>query len=131
MLSEEAAFLLSPLVLAYIGDAVWEMEVRTRLVLAGERKMQRLHQLAVSKVRAENQADRLHMIMDTLSPREQMVVKRGRNTKSGSTRHHAKVTDYRASTGVEALLGYLYLCGNETRLQEILEQLYLTKEEQD
>ncbi len=131
MLSEEEALLLSPIILAYIGDAVWEMEVRTRLVLGGERKMRKLHQLAVSQVRAENQADRLHAIMETLSEREQSVVRRGRNAKSGSTRHHAKVTDYRASTGVEALLGYLYLSGKTERLQEVLEQLYFTKEEND
>ena len=129
MMSEEAAFLLSPLILAYVGDAVWEIEVRTRLVQEGERKLRQLHHLAVSKVRAENQADRLRIIMDTLSMREQMVVKRGRNAKSGSTRHHNKITDYRASTGVEALLGYLYLCGNTSRLQEVIEQLYTTKEE--
>ncbi len=125
MISDEEAFLLSPLVLAYVGDAVWEIAVRTRLVLAGERKMQRLHKLAVGKVRAENQADRLHAIMGDLTEREQAIVRRGRNAKSGSVRHHAKVTDYRASTGIEALLGYLYLSGREERLREIVTKMYM------
>lgn len=129
MMREEDAFLLSPLLLAYIGDAVWELEVRTRLLMQGERRMQRIHQLAVKQVRAENQAERLRHIMATLSEREQMVVRRGRNAKSGSTRHHAKVTDYRASTGVEALLGYLYLSGQQERLLEVVKELYLEKGE--
>lgn len=118
-LTEEQAFALPPLALAYVGDAVWEIRVRTMLVRAGERQPRRLHKQAVELVRAAGQADRIHALIERLFDREQQVVKRGRNAKSGSVPRGAKVADYRASTGLEALLGYLYLSGQQQRLAEI------------
>lgn len=118
-MTEEQAFRLAPLALAYVGDAVWELRVRAMLVQAGERQPRRLHQRAVALVRAAAQADRVRHLMDSLTEREQQIVRRGRNAKSGSVPRGASVADYRASTSLEALLGYLWLSGQSERLQSV------------
>ena len=128
MMTEEEAFRMPPLALAYVGDAVWELEVRIMLVDSGERRPQQLHRLAVQKVRANAQADRLRRIAGALSERELAVVRRGRNAKSRSVPKSATVADYRASTGVEALLGYLRLSGLTDRLREIVQLLLMDEE---
>ncbi len=128
MMTEEEAFRMPPLALAYVGDAVWELEVRIMLVDSGERRPQQLHRLAVQKVRANAQADRLRRIEGALSERELAVVRRGRNAKSRSVPKSATVADYRASTGVEALLGYLRLSGLTDRLREIVQLLLMDEE---
>ncbi len=127
-MTEEEAYRMPPLALAYVGDAVWELEVRVTLIDCGERRPQQLHRLAVQKVKANAQADRLHSIADSLSERERAVVRRGRNAKSRSVPRSATVADYRASTGVEALLGYLYLSGLTDRLREIVQLLLMDEE---
>ncbi|MHB1628254.1 MAG: Mini-ribonuclease 3 [Bacilli bacterium] len=128
MMTEEEAYRMSPLALAYVGDAVWELEVRATLIGRGERRPQQLHRLAVEKVRANAQADRLRRIADALSERERAVVRRGRNARSRSVPRSASVADYRASTGVEALLGYLHLSGLTERLREIVQLLLMDEE---
>ncbi len=128
VMTEEEAYRIPPLALAYVGDAVWELEVRVTLIDCGERRPQQLHRLAVQKVKANAQADRLHRIADLLSERERAVVRRGRNAKSRSVPRSATVADYRASTGVEALLGYLYLSGLTDRLREIVQLLLMDEE---
>ena len=128
VMTEEEAYRMPPLALAYVGDAVWELEVRVTLIDCGERRPQQLHRLAVQKVKANAQADRLHSIADSLSERERAVVRRGRNAKSRSVPRSATVADYRASTGVEALLGYLYLSGLTDRLREIVQLLLMDEE---
>lgn len=128
MMTEEEAYRMPPLALAYVGDAVWELEVRIMLVDSGERRPQQLHRLAVQKVRANAQADRLRRIAGALSERELAVVRRGRNAKSRSVPKSATVADYRASTGVEALLGYLRLSGLTDRLREIVQLLLMDEE---
>ncbi len=128
VMTEEEAYRIPPLALAYVGDAVWELEVRVTLIDCGERRPQQLHRLAVQKVKANAQADRLHRIADLLSERERAVVRRGRNAKSRSVPRSATVADYRASTGVEALLGYLYLSGSTDRLREIVQLLLMDEE---
>ena len=128
MMTEEEAYRMPPLALAYVGDAVWELEVRIMLVDSGERRPQQLHRLAVQKVRANAQADRLRRIAGALSERELAVVRRGRNAKSRSIPKSATVADYRASTGVEALLGYLRLSGLTDRLREIVQLLLMDEE---
>ncbi|MCY0876466.1 MAG: ribonuclease III [Firmicutes bacterium] len=122
-LTEEQAYALPPLTLAYVGDAVWELHVRMMLVLAGERQPRQLHKLAVGYVKAGAQADRIHALQERLSEREQQVVRRGRNAKSATVPRGASVADYRSSTGLEALLGYLHLAGQDSRLQEIMQWL--------
>lgn len=120
LLTVDQAYALPPLTLAYVGDAVWELHVRRTLVHAGERQPNRLHKLAVGYVKAAAQADRMHALLSQLDEREQHVVRRGRNAKSASVPRGATVADYRASTGLEALLGYLYLSAQNERLQAIM-----------
>lgn len=117
---EERAFQVSPLALAYVGDAVWELAVRQMLVERGERRPRRLHGMAVRYVQAGGQADRLSRVFPLLTEREQSVVMRGRNAKSASVPRSATVGEYRLSTGLEALLGYLYLSGKRERLDEMM-----------
>lgn len=120
---EERAFQMSPLALAYVGDAVWELAVRQMLALRGERRPGRLHRMAVQYVQASGQADRLARILPLLTERERSVFMRGRNAKSASVPRSATVGEYRLSTGFEALLGYLHLGDNVERLNELVSML--------
>jgi len=106
---------VSPLVLAYIGDAVFELLVRTHIVSAGQRRMKEIHLGTVEMVKAESQARIIRQIVDELSETEQDIVRRGRNTRSSPPKN-ADMQAYRMSTGFEALLGYLYLKGDQERL---------------
>lgn len=108
----------SPLLLAYIGDAVYELLVRTRLVAAGQRRIKDIHQDVVEKVRAGYQAKIVRRLYDQLAAHEQEIIRRGRNTKSTPPKN-ADLQDYRWSTGFEALVGYLYLKGEQERLLDI------------
>jgi ribonuclease-3 family protein len=104
-----------PIVLAYIGDAVFELLVRTHIVTAGPRKVSDIHHDTVEVVKAQSQARLTRQLYHELSEEEQDIVKRGRNAKSTPPRH-ADPGDYKLSTGFEALLGYLYLKGEDERL---------------
>jgi ribonuclease-3 family protein len=106
---------VSPLVLAYIGDAVFELLVRTNMVSAGHRRMKDIHLETVQMVKAESQARIIRQIIDELSKEEQDIVRRGRNTHSTPPKN-ADMQEYRMSTGFEALIGYLYLKGDEERV---------------
>ncbi|MEQ8200928.1 MAG: ribonuclease III domain-containing protein [Syntrophomonadaceae bacterium] len=110
----------SPLLLAYVGDAVYELLVRTRMVAAGQRRVKEIHQDTVGRVKAEHQARVIKAIFDQLPETEQDVVRRGRNAKSTPPKN-ADVQEYRLSTGFEALIGYLYLKGDQQRLQELFD----------
>jgi ribonuclease-3 family protein len=111
--------LLPPLVLAYIGDAVFELWIRMQLVQAGSRRMAALHKEVVHWVNAGSQARILEVWEPALTEGEKEIVRRGRNTKSGVPKG-ATVADYRLSTGLEALVGYLFLAGELDRLRELL-----------
>ncbi len=111
---------LQPLVLAYIGDAVYEAYIRTMLVVNKKTNVNMLHKMSVKYVKAKSQSDTVKRIMDKLTQDEQDVVRRGRNAKSVTVPKHAEITDYRYSTGYEALIGYLYLTNQAERLLEIL-----------
>jgi ribonuclease-3 family protein len=109
----------SPLVLAYIGDAVFELLVRTHFVSSGSRHMKDIHLDTVAMVKAQSQAEIVRHIMDELNEEEQDIVRRGRNTRSNLPRN-ADLQAYRMSTGFEALLGYLYLKGDQERLLHLV-----------
>lgn len=109
----------SPVTLAYIGDAVFELAVRSMLVLSDRRKIRDVHLDAVARVKASSQARLVRGLFDELSPQEQELVKWGRNAKSPVPKH-ADAGDYRMSTGFETLLGYLYLNGNSERIDYLL-----------
>jgi ribonuclease-3 family protein len=108
-------------VLAYIGDAVFELLVRRHIVTAGRRKVSEIHHDTVELVKAQSQARLTRQLFQELSPEEQDIIKRGRNAKSTPPRH-ADPGDYKLSTGFEALLGYLYLKGDEDRLLHLVDK---------
>jgi ribonuclease-3 family protein len=110
----------SPLVLAYVGDAVYEIFIRTLLVSHGNAPVNKLHRQSIGFVRAKAQSDTIHALMESLSAEELDIVRRGRNAKSGSIPKNADVTEYKYATGFESLLGYLYLKGDYSRLLELL-----------
>ena len=118
---------MHPLILAYIGDTVYDMFVRTYLVHTEEVSVHQLHTMAVSYVKAAAQSDTLLMIERFLTEEERDVVRRGRNAKSGTIPKNAEVAEYRRATGFESLLGYLFLTGQEERLVEILGHMLDTR----
>ncbi|HEX3032186.1 MAG TPA: ribonuclease III domain-containing protein [Bacillota bacterium] len=110
---------LSPLVLAYLGDAVYELYVRAHLLGDGTGKVNSLHKAAVGFVQAKTQARILQELEKELSPVEAGVARRGRNTKSAHVPKNAEMLDYRKATALECLIGYLYLKGEHNRINEI------------
>lgn len=122
-LSETDIRMYNPLVLAYIGDAVYDTFVRSMLVSEGSVQVAKLHKRAVGYVQAKAQANIMEKLHDTLTAEEQDIVRRGRNTKSATVPKNADINDYRYATGFEALIGYLYLTGNMKRLMELFEQI--------
>jgi len=112
---------LSPLTLAYIGDAVYEMIIRTIVVGRANRAANELHKRTVKYVNAGVQAALIEAVMEELTEEEEAVYKRGRNAKAHTSAKNASIQDYRKATGFEALVGYLYLKQQTERL------LYLVK----
>lgn len=109
---------LSPVVLAYVGDAVYELLVRSYLVQEGG-GVDYLHRKAVDFVAATNQARLVAQLDEFLTNEEKDILRRGRNAKPGHLPRHVKALEYRYSTALETLFGYLYLQGNWLRLQQI------------
>ena len=106
----------SPLTLAYIGDGVYELIIRTILVKKGNCPVNRLHKKASSLVKAGAQSAIREVIEEKLTPEELSVYRRGRNAHSPTMAKHATMADYRRATGFEALMGYLYLKEDYTRM---------------
>ena len=106
----------SPLTLAYIGDGVYELIIRTILVKKGNCPVNRLHKKASSLVKAGAQSAIMEVIEEELTPEELSVYRRGRNAHSPTLAKHATMADYRRATGFEALMGYLYLKEDYTRM---------------
>jgi len=113
--------LLSPLNLAFIGDCVYEMLVRERLVAEAMRPVNELHRESVKFVSAKAQTAAYEKIKDILTDEEEAVFKRGRNAKVGHSPKSATGGEYHTATGMEALFGYLYLTSQEKRLRELFE----------
>lgn len=110
----------SPLTLAYIGDDVYDLIVRTVVVERGNRAANGLHKTTSKFVKAETQAKMIEAIQDMLTDREKSVYRRGRNAKSYTSAKNASIGDYRKATGLEALFGYLYLCDETDRILELM-----------
>ena len=106
----------SPLTLAYIGDGVYELIIRTILVKKGNCPVNRLHKKASSLVKAGAQSAIMEVIEEELTPEELSVYRRGRNAHSPTMAKHATMADYRRATGFEALMGYLYFEEGCTRM---------------
>ncbi|WP_079747567.1 Mini-ribonuclease 3 [Clostridioides difficile] len=112
---------MSPLVLAYLGDTVYETYLREYLIRQNtQRKVNDLHKLAIKYVKAKAQATIIHEIEIELTEEESKIYKRGRNQKSNTSPKNADIIDYKHATGFEALVGYLYLNNEIERLQYII-----------
>lgn len=110
---------LSPLVLAYVGDAVYELMVRTYLLQKGFLKLQLLHKQTVATVNAVSQSKLVNYLEEILNEDERDILRRGRNAKSSHVPKGADVLQYRHATGLEAVFGYLYLKEEYPRLEEL------------
>ncbi len=124
MLTPQQARGYSPLALAFIGDAVYETFVRSKILLKANTSANKLHKNAVFYVRAHGQSEAAKGLMTHLTAEEEEIFKRGRNAHSASVPKNADVTEYRAATGFEALVGYLYLTGQADRLDFLMEEAY-------
>lgn len=111
----------SPLALAYIGDGVYEMFVRTYVINKGNAPVNKMHKASRELVRASAQAKIYYLIEEALTENEMAVLKRGRNAKSISVPKNGDVTEYRHATGLEALIGYLYIDGQIERIKELID----------
>lgn len=120
---------LSMLALAHVGDAVYELLVRSMLASEGPSQMQELHRKTVSFVRAEAQAQAARRILPCLSEEEAAVYRRGRNCHVHGIPAHANPSEYHSATGLEALLGWLYLQGRSGRIAELFRMM--TEDEAD
>lgn len=112
----------SPLTLAYIGDAIFDLVVRTAVVENGNAPVNKLHKRVSKLVQASAQADLYFVIKDQLTEEETTVFKRGRNAKSFTTAKNAGIVEYRTATGLEALIGYLYLTDQTKRMMDLIKQ---------
>ena len=114
---------MSPLSLAFLGDAVFELMVRTRLMQQGNAPISQLHRRTVSHVCAAAQAKGADLIVPILTPEETAIYKRGRNTHN-NTPKNADPAQYRSATGLECLFGYLYLMEEQKRTQELFDRIW-------
>ena len=109
-----------PLALAYIGDTLYDLFVRTSLICGQDLTAHGMHLAAAKKVCAAAQAAAAHRLMPQLTEDELSVYRRGRNAHMGTVAKNASIADYRAATGLEALIGYLYLDGQDQRLIQLM-----------
>ena len=110
----------SPLTLAFIGDSIFDLIIRTYVVESGNAPVNKLHKRASKLVQASAQAELYHLIKDQLSEEELAIFKRGRNAKSFTSAKNAGILEYRTATGLEALIGYLYLSDQMDRILEMM-----------
>lgn len=117
--------LVTPLTLAFIGDAVWEIYIRSRIINEHpDMPVNKLNKYVIKFVKASGQCDAIHSIEEMLTEDELSAYKRGRNAKSYTKAKNATLRDYRHATGFEALIGYVYMTGNKERLTELMQSAY-------
>ena len=117
----------SPLTLAYIGDSIYDLVMKSVVVGRANCAANKLHKQTSDLVKAGTQAQMAELLQEHMTEEEQTIYKRGRNAKSYTTAKNASVSDYRKATGMEAVCGYLYLQGNTERIVDLLKlgmQLY-------
>lgn len=120
-LTQKEILELNPLVLAFVGDSVQQLMVRTKLSCTSTAKAGELHKLQSAQIKASAQAKYMDDIMSVLSEDEIAVFKRARNTHMNTMAKHASVADYKKASGFEAVIGYLYLLGENERLEELFD----------
>lgn len=111
----------SPLTLAYVGDAVYDLIFRTKVVGEGNTSANKLHNKTIQYVKAPAQALLVKAIMEEMTPEELAVYKRGRNAKPYTMAKNATTSEYKMATGLEALTGYLYLTGQMERVLQLIQ----------
>ncbi len=119
-ISEDKAKQISPVTLAFVGDAVYSLYVRESEVLACDGKLSVLQKRTSDRVSATGQSELLKSIESRFTPEEEEIYRRGRNAKKTTRSKSASVIDYNRSTGFEAVIGYLYLCGRYDRISRLL-----------
>lgn len=112
----------SPLTLAYIGDAVYELVIRSVAVRRGNRPVNHLHRMTTQYVKAGTQAAMIEALADMLTEEEMDIYRRGRNAKPYTKAKNATLQEYHKATGLEALMGYLYLTGRTERMIELVRE---------
>ena len=112
----------SPLTLAFLGDAVYEVVIRTVVVCEGNTQVNKLHKKSSGLVKAQTQAEIIKALMDELTEEELSYYKRGRNAKSYTSAKNASISDYRMATGFETLIGYLYLSNQSERMMSLIKK---------
>ena len=122
IISEKQARELNPLVLAYIGDGVHTLYVRTKEMKNTTGKADKLHRLVTDQVKAQAQAKSLESIRHLLNEDEESIFLRARNSHQHSVAKNASIADYKTATGFEAVIGFLYLTGQNERLNYLLSQ---------
>lgn len=122
ILSEREAMQLNPVTLAFVGDAVYSLYVRERLTLEVGGKSADLQRVASKVVSAQGQSEFLDKVQPLFTETEEDIFRRGRNAKKGAKSKSASHLEYNRSTGFEAVLGFLYLTGNDARIKELLQQ---------
>ena len=128
-MEEKVARQLSPQVLAFVGDGVYSLYIRQKIVLEDKLQGKDLHLQVINYVKAAGQSNFIEKLLPNLNDIEMSVFKRARNYKTLSQSKNSNIIDYRRATGLEALLGYLYLIGEEKRLNEILAMCIGEKDE--
>lgn len=118
VLNKEDIAMLSPLQLAYVGDAVYELMVRT-YILDKNLNVNQLHRKATKYVKANAQSEIVHYLEEYLTETEKNIVKRGRNTKTNTSPKNSNMIDYKYATGFESLIGYLYITEQFSRISEL------------
>ena len=110
----------SPLTLAYIGDAIYDLIIRTLIVKQGNIRPEKMTKRASALVKASAQAEMIERLLPMLTEEEHAIYKRGRNAKYYTMAKNATMLDYRKATGFEALMGYLYLKEDMSRLIDLV-----------
>lgn len=130
-ISSEKYMMYSPAQLAYAGDAVYELLVRSYIIQNHDVNVNKMHRLTVKFVKANAQAYLIHKLDDVLTEDEKRIVKRGRNAKVTSSPKNADLMEYRYATGFEALFGYLYLNNDLDRLIKLFNKVIEIINEKD
>ena len=122
-LTKAEARQINPVVLAFVGDALYSLYVRTRLTVTGEGRASEFQRASSKVVSAKGQSEFLGELLPLFTEEEEEIFRRGRNAKKGAKSKSASAAEYNRSTGFEAVLGYLHLTGNSARIEELLSHL--------
>lgn len=127
-ITKEEALALHPMALAFIGDAVQSLYTRTRVTVGKTSKTGTLHQEVIKVVSAISQSQEAEKLLPLFDETEQDIFRRARNCKVQTSAKHADMSEYRRASGLEAVLGYLFLIGNEERLDFFLSKCFEEKD---